>query len=112
MSPLFVYGTLRPGQSNAHLLENIGGEWLAGYVTGQFYDSGWGAATGFPGVILDAAGARIDGWLLISDRLADHWPMLDEFEDGYDRILTEVTTHDNRKVSAWIYQLQPELDVE
>ena len=23
MSPLFVYGTLRPGQSNAHLLESL-----------------------------------------------------------------------------------------
>lgn len=107
MSPLFVYGTLRPGQSNAHLLEKIGGEWLQGYVTGRFYDSGWGAATGFPGVILDPDADRIDGWLFISERLTDHWPMLDEFEDGYDRILTEVTTADNRKVNAWIYQLQP-----
>ncbi|MEG9497695.1 MAG: gamma-glutamylcyclotransferase, partial [Pantoea dispersa] len=28
MNTLFVYGTLQPGQCNAHILENIGGEWL------------------------------------------------------------------------------------
>ncbi|MCV5854668.1 gamma-glutamylcyclotransferase, partial [Escherichia coli] len=37
MKPLFVYGTLCPGRSNAHILEAIGGEWRPGYVTGTFY---------------------------------------------------------------------------
>jgi gamma-glutamylcyclotransferase (GGCT)/AIG2-like uncharacterized protein YtfP len=41
MERLFVYGTLRPGHSNAYILENIGGEWLPGYVTGTFYERGW-----------------------------------------------------------------------
>ena len=27
MERLFVYGTLRPGHSNAHIMDNIGGEW-------------------------------------------------------------------------------------
>jgi gamma-glutamylcyclotransferase (GGCT)/AIG2-like uncharacterized protein YtfP len=48
MNALFVYGTLRPGHSNAHILENIGGEWLAGSVSGTFYERGWGAAADFP----------------------------------------------------------------
>ncbi|MEX0578837.1 gamma-glutamylcyclotransferase, partial [Enterobacter cloacae subsp. cloacae] len=42
MDSLFVYGTLRPGHSNAHILESIGGEWQAGFVTGTFYARGWG----------------------------------------------------------------------
>jgi hypothetical protein len=52
MNALFVYGTLRPGHSNAHILENIGGEWLAGFVSGTFYERGWGAAADFPGIVL------------------------------------------------------------
>lgn len=50
------------------------------------------------------------GYLFISDRLALHWPMLDEFEDGYDRVPVEVTTTDGQQRTAWIYQLQPQQD--
>ncbi len=83
MKPLFVYGTLCPGRSNAHILEAIGGEWRPGYVTGTFYARGWGAAADFPGIVLDAHGPRVNGYLFLSDRLAAHWPMLDDFEEGY-----------------------------
>ena len=107
MKPLFVYGTLCPGRSNAHILEAIGGEWRPGYVTGTFYARGWGAAADFPGIVLDAHGPRVNGYLFLSDRLAAHWPMLDDFEEGYDRVPVEVTTDDGQQISAWIYQLQP-----
>ncbi len=63
MKKLFVYGTLCPGRSNAHILENIGGEWQQGYVTGTFYERGWGAAADFPGVVLDKNGQRVNGYL-------------------------------------------------
>lgn len=53
MERLFVYGTLRPGHSNAHIMDNIGGEWQPGYITGTFYERGWGAAADFPGIVLD-----------------------------------------------------------
>jgi gamma-glutamylcyclotransferase (GGCT)/AIG2-like uncharacterized protein YtfP len=33
--------------------------------------------------------------------------MLDEFEDGYDRVEVDVITTNGEQVSAWIYQLQP-----
>lgn len=107
MERLFVYGTLRPGHCNAHILENIGGEWLPGYVSGTFYERGWGAATDFPGIVLDVNGSRIPGYLFLSANLEAHWSMLDEFEDGYDRVAVEVTTDDGQSVTAWIYQLQP-----
>ncbi|QMR74212.1 gamma-glutamylcyclotransferase family protein [Enterobacter sp. RHBSTW-00175] len=107
MNPLFVYGTLQPGHSNAHILENIGGEWLPGYVKGTFYARGWGAAADFPGIVLDEHGARVDGYLFVSDNLETHWPMLDEFEEGYDRVEVSVTTLEGQHVTAWIYQLQP-----
>ena len=49
----------------------------------------------------------VNGYLFLSDRLAAHWPMLDDFEEGYDRVPVEVTTDDGQQISAWIYQLQP-----
>lgn len=107
MDSLFVYGTLRPGHSNAHILENIGGEWQPGYVKGTFYAHGWGAAADFPGIVLDEHGARVDGYLFISGNLEAHWAMLDEFEDGYDRVEVSVTTGEGQQVTAWVYQLQP-----
>ncbi|MGK3141328.1 gamma-glutamylcyclotransferase family protein [Pantoea sp. C2G6] len=107
MKRLFVYGTLCPGRENAHILENIGGEWLAGSVNGTFYERGWGAAADFPGIVLNEQGPDVPGYLFISDQLDAHWPMLDEFEEGYDRVPVQVNTRDNQQVSAWIYQLQP-----
>ena len=59
------------------------------------------------GIVLDAHGPRVNGYLFLSDRLAAHWPMLDDFEEGYDRVPVEVTTDDGQQISAWIYQLQP-----
>lgn len=71
------------------------------------FTRGWGAAADFPGIVLDAHGPRVNGYLFLSDRLAAHWPMLDDFEEGYDRVPVEVTTDDGQQISAWIYQLQP-----
>ena len=112
MKRLFVYGTLRPGHANAHILENIGGEWLPGYVTGTFYERGWGAAADFPGIVLDNQGPRVEGYLFLSDKLEQHWPMLDEFEEGYDRVAVDVTTVEGEKFAAWIYQLQPQVSLQ
>jgi gamma-glutamylcyclotransferase (GGCT)/AIG2-like uncharacterized protein YtfP len=108
MKPLFVYGTLQPGHSNAHILEEIGGEWLAGSVKGIFFERGWGAAADFPGIVLDSNAGHVNGSLFFSQNLTAHWPMLDAFEDGYDRVDVEVTTLEGEKVMAWIYQLQPQ----
>ncbi|MBD9066906.1 MAG: gamma-glutamylcyclotransferase, partial [Enterobacter cloacae] len=49
----------------------------------------------------------VEGYLFISSNLEAHWPMLDEFEDGYDRVEVMVTTAEGDQVKAWIYQLQP-----
>lgn len=111
MERLFVYGTLRPGHENAFILENIGGEWLAGQVNGTFYARGWGEAADFPGIVLDADGMPVDGYLFVSDNLTAHWPMLDAFEAGYDRVEVLVTTLTGEQVTAWVYQLQPRVEI-
>jgi len=45
---LFVYGSLQPGHTNAHLLEQIGGTWQAASVVGMLRPEGWGAQQGYP----------------------------------------------------------------
>ena len=106
MEKLFVYGTLCPGRSSAHILENIGGDWLAGWVKGVLHESGWGAAVGFPAIQLDAKGSPVHGYVFQSTSLAQHWPMLDEFEAGYERVPVTVNTEKGDLVTAWIYQIQ------
>jgi gamma-glutamylcyclotransferase (GGCT)/AIG2-like uncharacterized protein YtfP len=103
---LFVYGTLAPGRPNAHVLAPVPGTWEPASVTGTLHAEGWGAATGYPGIVLDPHGDRVDGLLFSSDHLADHWARLDAFEgDGYVRVLTTVTRQDGTAVDAHVYAL-------
>src|ERR1700733_10423453 len=50
---LAVYGTLAPGRVNHHQISALAGNWKRGTVKGKLLSSGWGAALGFPGLILD-----------------------------------------------------------
>ena len=104
---LFVYGTLVPGGPNAHVLDEIGGSWEAATVTGRLRPEGWGAAMGYPGIVLDEQGDEIQGFLFSSEKLSAHWAALDAFEgDAYERRLTTVKRKDNRTVDAFIYALR------
>jgi gamma-glutamylcyclotransferase (GGCT)/AIG2-like uncharacterized protein YtfP len=103
---LFVYGTLAPGRSNAHVLAPIPGEWEPATVTGTLVAEGWGAAAGYPGIVLDEHGAEVAGFLFSSDALAEHWRRLDAFEgEGYERVLTTATRRDGTAVEAYVYAL-------
>jgi len=104
---LFVYGTLAPGRPNAHVLADVPGEWEPATVTGRLFQEGWGAAAGYPGIVLDENGDEIEGFLFTSDRLAEHWARLDEFEgDGYKRVVTMAKLKDGSGVDAYIYRLR------
>ena len=106
-TPLFVYGTLQPGRENEYLLTRIGGEWQAASVRGTYYEKAWGLAAEYPGLVLDAQGDAVQGYLFHSDQLAAHWPELDEFEAGYDRVSVTALTKTGEPVTAWVYQVQP-----
>lgn len=106
MNNLFVYGTLCPGQPNEHILKRIGGTWQAGSVRGRLYQNGWGAALGYPGIILDEDGDVVEGYIFTSDRLEENIPGLDRFEGpGYKRVLTTVNLKDQTQITAYIYEL-------
>ena len=52
-------------------------------------------------------GEEIHGHVFVSDRLAEHWPALDEFEGTeYRRVATRVTLADGAQVDAYVYALR------
>jgi gamma-glutamylcyclotransferase (GGCT)/AIG2-like uncharacterized protein YtfP len=102
---LAVYGTLAPGRVNHHQLAMLEGSWGRGTVRGKLFPSGWGAALGFPGLILDPAGPLVNVALFESRDLPEHWARLDEFEgSGYRRVVARVKTEEGER-NAWIYVL-------
>ncbi len=104
---LFVYGTLAPGRPNAHVLAGVAGTWAPATVKGSLREEGWGAAAGYPGIVLDESGGEVHGYILSSDELAAHWPRLDAFEgDGYERVVTSAKLGDGTVVKVLIYALK------
>lgn len=104
---LFVYGTLAPGRPNAHVLAGVAGRWEPATIVGTLVPEGWGAAVGYPGIILDEPGDEVDGLLFSSDSLTEHWARLDEFEgEGYERVLTTVKLRNGTPVAAYLYALR------
>lgn len=105
---LATYGTLAPGRANHHQLADIKGRWRRGTVRGRLVQTGWGAALGFPGLVLDSEGQTIEVFLFEADSLAELWGRLDAFEgDGYQRVETLVLT-DEGDVPASIYVVREE----
>lgn len=104
---LAVYGSLGPGKPNHHHLAMIDGAWTTGTVRGHLQQQGWGAAMGFPGIVLDPDGPEVPVDLLTSADLPGHWARLDDFEgEGYQRVITPVRTADG-DVEASVYALRP-----
>ena len=98
-----IYGTLAPGRVNHHQLAKLTGRWQKGTVRGRLVDAGWGAALGYPGLVLDPLGPVVEVDLFESLELPDHWSRLDAFEGaGYRRVVTRVRTAES-ELDAWIY---------
>jgi gamma-glutamylcyclotransferase (GGCT)/AIG2-like uncharacterized protein YtfP len=103
---LFVYGTLAPGRPNEHVLAEIPGTWEPATVRGRLIQEGWGAAAGYPGIVLDERGDEVAGLLFSAVSLDQHWARVDEFEgEGYERVPTRATLADGTVVDAYVYQL-------
>lgn len=103
---LFVYGTLRPGQSNEHVLKAIGGTWQEASVRGHIRQVVEGSGV-YPAIVLDDTADVVPGYIFHSDQLNQHWDHLDAFEgDQYKRVLVTVQTKDHEDVEAYIYALR------
>lgn len=95
---LCVYGTLRPGEENFHLMEPLNGEWedvtYPGYYTppDDSYD--------YPRIAWTPEGDENPGKLITSPGLSSKWPNFDAFEgDDYCRILTPVESKNGPVIS-------------
>ena len=79
------------------------GQWRAGKVRGHLVEKGWGAALGFPALILADDIAQVDVQMFESSDLPNHWQRLDAFEGNeYRRVAVKVETADG-PFEAWIY---------
>ncbi|WP_222106070.1 gamma-glutamylcyclotransferase family protein [Catellatospora sichuanensis] len=89
---LATYGSLAPGRPNHHQLAGLDGRWFAGHLHGRLLDAGWGATLGYPGLVVDPHGERVDVQVFESSELPAHWSRLDAFEGSqYERV--PVTVH-------------------
>jgi gamma-glutamylcyclotransferase (GGCT)/AIG2-like uncharacterized protein YtfP len=103
---LFVYGTLAPGRDNDHVLKSISGVWAEACVRGKLFSEGWGAALGYPAMIVDGAGDEISGMIFSSHDLDDHWRRIDDFEGpAYRRAEVSCRLSDGTRVTAFAYVL-------
>lgn len=108
---LFVYGSLQPGGPNEHVLASVIGDWQPAVLKGRLSDSGWGAGLGYPGLLIDAAGDDVSGYVLRSSSLGEILPELDRFEgDEYERVAAAVTLDSGERVQAYVYTLRSRLD--
>ena len=106
MDSLFVYGTLRQGYSNEHILKRMHGTYQDASVRGTLVNAGWGAAMGCPGIKLSNSAPPIEGQVFTSSELTSHLAFLDDFEGHeYQRIITEVSLLNGEKMSAYVYVL-------
>ena len=105
MPVLAVYGSLAPGRANHHQLAGLAGSWSHGWVRGLLAPAGWGAALGYPGLLLDEDGANVAVHLFHSADLPQHWARLDAFEGpDYCRTLVTISTPAG-DVCAFVYAL-------
>ena len=104
---LFVYGTLCPGKPNAHILTDIGGEFVSASVKGSLHQEGWGATMGYPAIRLDDNAEPVAGFVFQSPQLSQHWQALDDFEgSAYRRVSTPVRLENGEQIQAWVYTLR------
>jgi len=106
LTSLFVYGTLAPGEENAHIMDGMSGDWRKASVRGKRHNKGWGTHKGHPGFKPDDNGDIVNGLVFISDDLPKHWARLDKFEGAdYQRISINVTLQDGEIIEAQVYSV-------
>jgi gamma-glutamylcyclotransferase (GGCT)/AIG2-like uncharacterized protein YtfP len=104
---LFVYGTLAPGRPNAHQMAGMVGTWEPATARGELLSDGWGAAAGYPAIVLADDGPEVPGFVFRSADLPAHWARLDDFEGkGYRRVVTSVRLASGDDVLAFVYALR------
>ena len=75
-------------------------------LKGKLLDEGWGYKLGCPGIVPSDEGEEVEGYVLSSEQLSEHWSMLDEFEgNGYKRVPVLVEIESGEKIESYVYAL-------
>ena len=106
---LAVYGSLRPGEANEHILAALTGCWSDGSVRGTLHTVGWGYALGHRAIRLHDTAPEVAVRLFSSVELPSFWPELDAFEGSdYCRVVTDVRVGDTN-FPSFIYEFREEI---
>ena len=99
---LFVYGTLRQGQTARSLLANSIKKTVAASTTGDLY----AFPMGYPGYTEGDGRGRVVGEVVWLTDLAATFGLLDAYEgEDFARVIKQVRTEDGEELWAWIYTL-------
>lgn len=97
---LFVYGTIRQGQTARSLVEPSVSRSLKASTAGQIY----AFPMGYPGYV--EGEGRVQGEVLWLSQLAATFALLDAYEGAdFVRVIRLVTTESGEDLWAWIYVL-------
>ncbi|NNC38515.1 MAG: gamma-glutamylcyclotransferase [Hyphomonadaceae bacterium] len=108
MNSLFVYGTLAPGERNAHIMDGMTGTWQKASVRGKKFIKGWGRSKLAPGFFPDPNGDLVKGLIFRSNDLPAHWQRLDDFEGAdYQRVEIEAILDTGELITTFIYRAVP-----
>lgn len=97
---LFVYGTMRQGQTARSLVASSVTRWVKGTTGGQIY----AFPMGYPGYV--EGEGRVVGELLWLTDLAGTFGLLDAYEgEDFVRVIRQVRTETGEELWSWIYAL-------
>ena len=99
---LFVYGTMRHGQTARSLLANSIKKSAPAWTSGQIY----AFPMGYPGYSEADGKGRVVGEIVWLTDLAATFGLLDAYEgEDFARVIKQVTTESGEELWAWIYTL-------
>ena len=106
---LFVYGTMRQGQTARSLIANSIVKCVAASTNGQIY----AFPMGYPGFSEGDGQGRVRGEVLWLTELAATFGLLDAYEgEDFARVIKRVTLASGEEVWTWIYTLADPAAVE
>ena len=99
---LFVYGTMRQGQTARSLVANSIKKSTKAWSSGQIY----AFPMGYPGYTEGDGKGRVVGEVVWLTDLAATFGLLDAYEgEDFARVIKQVTTDSGEELWAWIYTL-------
>ena len=99
---LFVYGTLRNGQTARSLIANQITRWVGARTTGYIY----AFPMSYPGFTEGDGKGTVIGEIIWLTELAATFGLLDAYEgQDFARVIRQVTLETGEEVWAWVYTL-------